>query len=71
MLAGTSDHSFPGAYVVELLLGLVHLILFIWALISIWQSAASGLSKLGWTLVVLIFPLVGLIVWFFLGPKKA
>ena len=55
----------------EALLGLLHLILFIWALISIIGSSASGLSKLLWILVVLIFPLVGLIIWFFAGPKKA
>jgi len=54
----------------ELLLGLLHLILFVWALISIVGSGASGLSKLLWILIVLVFPLIGLIVWFFLGPKK-
>ena len=52
------------------LLGLVHLVLFIWALISIWQSSASGLAKLTWTLIVFFLPLIGLIVWFFIGPKK-
>ncbi len=54
----------------EMILGLLHLILFIWALISIVGSRASGLTKLLWILIVFIFPLVGLIVWFFLGPKK-
>lgn len=54
----------------EGLLGLVHLILFIWAVLSIWQSAASGMSKLMWTFIVFLFPLVGLIIWFFIGPKK-
>jgi len=55
----------------EVLLGLVHLIIFIWALLSIWGSAASGLAKLLWTLVVFFFPLIGVIVWFFIGPKKS
>ena len=55
----------------KMLLGLVHLILFIWALINIWQSSASGLAKVIWTLVVFFLPLVGLIVWFFIGPKKS
>jgi hypothetical protein len=54
----------------EALLGLIHLVLFIWALISIVGSSASGLSKLLWILIVLLFPLIGLIVWFFVGPKK-
>ncbi len=52
------------------LLGLIHLVLFIWALINIWQSTASGLAKVIWTLVVIFLPLVGLIIWFFVGPKK-
>jgi hypothetical protein len=54
----------------ELLLGILHLVLFIWALVNIVGSGASGLAKLLWVLVVLFFPLVGLIAWFFLGPKK-
>jgi hypothetical protein len=54
----------------ETILGLVHLILFIWALVSIWGSRASGLAKLIWSLVVFLFPLIGLIIWFFAGPKK-
>ena len=54
----------------EFILGLLHLILFIWALVSILGSSASGMAKLLWSLVVLIFPLIGLIIWFFAGPKK-
>lgn len=54
----------------EGILGLIHLILFIWAVLSIWGSAASGLSKLMWSFIVFLFPLIGLIIWFFVGPKK-
>ena len=41
----------------------------IWAIINIFQSAASNEKKLIWILVVLLLPLVGLILWFFLGPR--
>jgi hypothetical protein len=41
----------------------------IWAIINIFQSAASNEKKLLWTLVVLLLPLLGLILWFFLGPR--
>jgi hypothetical protein len=54
----------------ETLLGLIHLILFIWAVINIWGSRAALVAKLIWSAVVFVFPLVGLIVWFFIGPKK-
>ncbi|MGF1571988.1 MAG: PLDc N-terminal domain-containing protein [Sumerlaeia bacterium] len=51
------------------ILGLIHLILFIYAIIKIVQSSASLVAKIVWSLIVFIFPLVGLIVWFFIGPK--
>ena len=41
----------------------------IWAIINIFQSAASNERKLIWILVVLLLPLVGLILWYFLGPR--
>jgi hypothetical protein len=41
----------------------------IWAVINIFQSAASNEKKLLWILVVLLLPLLGLILWFFLGPR--
>jgi hypothetical protein len=55
----------------EGLLGLLHLIVAIWAIINIIGSGASTLGKIFWTLFVLLFPLVGLIVWFFVGPKSS
>jgi len=54
----------------EFTFGLVHLIFFVWALINIWGSSAAGLSKLLWSALVLFLPLVGMIIWFFMGPKK-
>ena len=51
------------------LLGLLILIGDVWAIINIFQSSASNEKKLLWTLVVLLLPLLGLILWFFLGPR--
>ncbi len=55
----------------EGLLGLLHLALAIWAIINIFSSGSSVLGKILWTLFVLLFPVVGLIVWFFIGPKSS
>jgi hypothetical protein len=55
----------------EGLMGLLHLIVAIWAIFNIVGSSASTLGKVLWTLFVLIFPVVGLIVWFFAGPKSS
>ncbi|PLW77336.1 PLD nuclease N-terminal domain-containing protein [Cohaesibacter celericrescens] len=51
------------------ILGLLILIADIYAVIKILGSGASTGSKILWTLGVLVFPLIGLIVWFFAGPK--
>jgi hypothetical protein len=41
----------------------------VWALINIFQSSTSNERKLLWVLVVVLLPLLGLILWFFLGPR--
>jgi phospholipase D-like protein len=51
------------------LLGLLVLAGDIWAIINIFQSSESNEKKLLWILVVLLLPLLGLILWFFLGPR--
>ena len=54
----------------EFLLGLIILILDIWAMVNVVQSRASGLAKVIWVVVIFILPVLGLIVWFFAGPRK-
>jgi len=50
------------------IIGLIILILDIFAIIKIIQSSASGTEKILWVLGVLFFPVLGLIVWYFAGP---
>ena len=49
--------------------GILVLIGDIWAIINILQSSASNDKKLLWVVVVVLLPLIGLILWFFLGPR--
>jgi len=51
------------------LLGLIHLALVIWAAVSIFDSRATTGAKVLWILLVLVFPVVGLIIWFVAGPR--
>jgi len=51
------------------LVGLLVLIGDVWAIINIFQSSASNEKKLIWTVVVLLLPLLGLILWYFMGPR--
>lgn len=41
----------------------------IWAIINIFQSSISNEKKLLWILVVVLLPILGLILWFVLGPR--
>ena len=51
------------------LLGLVILVLDVWAIVKTIQSSASTGSKVLWIVLVLILPVVGLILWWLMGPK--
>ncbi|MBO9422091.1 PLDc_N domain-containing protein [Labrenzia sp. R4_2] len=51
------------------LLGLLVLIANIYAIIKIIQSGASTGGKILWILGILIFPVVGFIVWLLAGPR--
>jgi len=51
--------------------GIVLVVLDIWALLNIIGSNESILSKLLWGILILILPVVGLIIWYLLGPKRA
>lgn len=51
--------------------GLIVLVLDIWALVSIIGSGASTGSKVLWSLLVILLPLVGFIVWLIAGPRSA
>ena len=48
--------------------GLVHLAVVIYAAIQIWNSSADDVKKILWIAGVAVFPVAGLILWFFLGP---
>jgi drug/metabolite transporter (DMT)-like permease len=50
--------------------GIIILVLDIIALFSVWASGASTGTKVLWTVVIIILPIIGLIAWFFLGPKR-
>ncbi len=52
------------------LLGLIWLLIVIWAVIRTSQSATSTLAKVLWILILLFFPCVGLILWALLGPGR-
>jgi hypothetical protein len=50
------------------LVGIITLLLVIWALIGILQSGASPVEKLIWVIIILVIPLVGFLLWYLMGP---
>jgi len=53
------------------LLGLLILIADIWAILNIAQSRESTGAKALWIVLVIVMPVLGLIIWYFAGPKSA
>lgn len=55
----------------EFLLGLVILALDIWAVINIIGSNRTILPKVLWTLLIVILPVLGFVIWLIAGPRRA
>lgn len=51
------------------LLGLIILVLNVYAIVKVVQSSAGTGTKVAWIVVILLLPVVGLILWLLLGPK--
>lgn len=49
--------------------GLIVLIADIYAIYKVLTSSASTGSKVLWTLLILVLPVLGFIIWFVAGPK--
>lgn len=52
------------------IIGLLVLIADIWAIVNIVGSGASTGAKVLWTVLVVVLPVLGLIIWFFAGPRS-
>lgn len=51
------------------LLGAIIFIANIYAIYRIVSSNVSGLAKILWILGIIIFPIVGFVVWLLIGPR--
>ncbi len=43
----------------------------VWAIINILQSDVKTVNKVVWTILVIVLPILGLIIWYFAGPRPA
>ncbi|MBL39457.1 MAG: hypothetical protein CMP07_13715 [Xanthomonadales bacterium] len=51
------------------LLGLIWLVILVWAIIKTAQARVGVFVRFVWIVVLILFPLVGFLFWIFLGPK--
>ena len=51
--------------------GLLHIIAVVWAFVNIANSTADTGSKVLWGAFVFFFPVLGLAVWYFAGPRSS
>ncbi len=51
------------------ILGLLLLVLDVYAIVKTVQSSATTGSKVLWIVVILLLPLVGFLAWLLFGPK--
>lgn len=52
------------------LFGLLILAADVWAILNIFQSSADTPRKALWIVLVLALPLLGVIIWYFAGPRE-
>jgi len=51
------------------LLGLIWLFIVIYAIIRVAGSSAAPGAKALWIVLILLLPVIGVILWFLIGPK--
>ena len=49
--------------------GILILAADIWAILNVVQSQTDNFKKLLWILAILLLPLLGVVIWFFFGPR--
>ncbi len=52
------------------ILGLAILVADIYAAVNIFQSRESTGAKVAWTVLIVLLPVLGFIIWFMAGPRS-
>lgn len=53
------------------LIGLLVLIADVWAIVNVFSSSASVGAKVMWSVLILVLPVIGLLIWLLFGPRAA
>ncbi|WP_341962674.1 PLD nuclease N-terminal domain-containing protein [Pseudomonas sp. RC10] len=50
-------------------MGVILLLIDLWAIASVWRTTKSSSTKLGWAVVIVVLPVIGLAIWGIAGPR--
>lgn len=50
-------------------MGVIVLLIDLWAIASVWRTTKSSSTKLGWAIVIVALPVIGLAIWGIAGPR--
>lgn len=53
------------------LIGLLVLIADVWAIVNVFSSNSSVAAKVVWSVLILVLPVIGLLIWLLAGPRAA
>lgn len=48
---------------------LIWLIILVWAIVKTAQARVGAFVRFMWIIVLILFPVLGFVIWLFLGPK--
>lgn len=51
------------------LFGLVVFVAGVYAIFRVWISSATTAKKILWTLIIVVFPILGVLIWALAGPR--
>lgn len=54
----------------HLILGIIVFLIDIWAIYNVVRSQVSFITKLLWVILILVLPVLGVIIWYFFGPRS-
>ncbi|MGH3426156.1 MAG: PLDc N-terminal domain-containing protein [Terriglobales bacterium] len=49
--------------------GLLVLIADVWAIVNVFQSRSDTAKKVLWTVLIIVLPVLGFLLWLLLGPR--
>ncbi|SET71525.1 PLD nuclease N-terminal domain-containing protein [Pseudomonas graminis] len=50
-------------------MAVIILLIDVWAIASVWRTSRSVGTKIGWSVLIFIFPVIGVAIWGIAGPR--